>query len=65
VDLAQEPGQMDGEGSPKVGIDGLGTLYDGHGLRDEASASRHLRTEGCRGRQETVRQLVRVGAGDA
>ncbi len=65
VDVAQEPGQLDGEGNPEVGVDGLGTVCDGPGLRDEAGASRHLRAEGCRGGQETVSKLVRLGAGDA
>ncbi len=65
LDVAQEPGELDGEGSPEVGVDGLGTVCDGHGLRDEAGASRHLRAEGCRGGQETVPKLVRVGARDA
>jgi hypothetical protein len=38
---------------------------NGHGLRDEAAASRHLRMEGRRGREETVRQRVRMGASNA
>jgi hypothetical protein len=38
---------------------------DGHGLRDEAGASRYLRMEGRRGRQENVLELVRLGARDA
>ena len=63
--MAEEPGELDGEGGPEVGVDGLGTVRDGHGLRDEAGASRHLRMEGRRGRQDTVRQLVPVGPGDA
>ncbi len=40
-------------------------MCDGHGLRDEAGASRHLRAEEYRGGQETVPKLVRLGAGDA
>ncbi len=64
LDVAQEPGELDGEGSPKVGVDDPRTVCDGHGLRDEAGASRHLRAEGCRGGQETVSKLVRLGAGD-
>jgi len=63
--VAQEPGELDGKGSPKVGVDGPGTMCDGHGLRDEAGASRYLRTKGCRGGQEAVPKLVRLGAGDA
>ncbi len=65
VDVAQEPGELDGEGNPKVGVDGPGTVCDWHGLRDEAGASRHLRAEGCRGGQEAVPKLVCLGAGDA
>ena len=64
VDVAQEPGELDGEGNPEVGVDGPGTVCDGHGLRDEAGASRDLRAEGCRGGQEAVPKLVRLGAGD-
>ena len=48
LDVAQEPGELDGKGSSKVGGNGLGTVCDGHGLRDEADASRHLRMEGRR-----------------
>ncbi len=65
VDVAQEPGELDGEGNPEVGVDGPGTVCDGHGLRDEAGASRDLRAEGCRGGQEAVPKRVRLGAGDA
>ncbi len=64
MEVAQEPGKLDGEGDPQVGVDGPGTVRDGHGLRDEAGASRHLPMEGRRGRQETVRDLVRLGEGD-
>ncbi len=49
---------------PKRGIDGPGTVCDGNFQRDEAGISRHLRMDGHRGRQETVRQLVRVGASE-
>ncbi len=35
---------------PKIRVDGLGKVCDGHSLRDEAGASRHLRVEGRRGR---------------
>ena len=62
--MAQEPSELDGEGNPEVGVDGSGTVCNGHGLRDEAGASRHLSLEGRRGRQETVRELVRLGEGD-
>ena len=44
-----------------MGVDGSGTVCDGHGLRDEAGASRHLPMEGCGRSQEAVRELVRVG----
>ena len=43
LDVAQEPSELDGKGSPEVGVDGPGTMCDGHGLPDEAGASRHLR----------------------
>jgi hypothetical protein len=46
-------------------MDSPGTVCDGHGRRDKAGVSWHLRMEGRRGRQETVRQRVRVGASDA
>ncbi len=39
VDVAQEPGELDGEGNPKVGVDGPRTACDGHGLPGEAGAS--------------------------
>ena len=39
--VAQEPGELDGEGSPKMGVDGSGTMREGYGLRDEAGASGH------------------------
>ena len=42
VDVAEEPGELDAKGGPQVGVDGPGTVCDGHGLRDEAGASRHL-----------------------
>ena len=65
VDVAQEPGELDGKGSPEVGVDGPGTMCDGHGLPDEAGASRPLPAEGCRGGQEAVPKLVCLGAHDA
>ena len=40
LDVAQEPGELDGKGNPEVGVDGPETMYDGHGLPDEAGASR-------------------------
>ena len=63
--MAEEPGELDGEGNPEVGGDGSGTVCDGHGLRDEAGASRYLPMEGCGRSQEAVRELVRVGPSDA
>jgi hypothetical protein len=60
--VTQEPGELDREGNLVVGVDGPGTVRDGHGLRDEAGASRHLRAKGCRGGQEPVPRLVRLGA---
>ena len=65
MDVAQEPGELDGKGSPEVAVDGPETVSDGHGLRDEAGAPRHLRRGGCRGGQEAVPKLVRPGASDA
>ena len=62
MDVAQEPGELDGKGSPEVGVDGPGTIWDGRGLRDEAGASGHLRADGCWGGQEPVPELVRSGA---
>jgi hypothetical protein len=56
--------EIDGKGNPQVGVDGLGTMCDGHGSRDEVGAARHPRAEGCRGGQEAVPKLVRLGAGD-
>ena len=64
MDVAQEPSELDGEGDPQVGVDVPETVRDGYGLRDEAGASRHLSMEGRRGRQENVRELVRLGEGD-
>ncbi len=32
MDVAQEPGELGEEGSSEVGIDGLGTVRDGHCL---------------------------------
>ena len=62
--MAEEPGKLDGEGNPEVGVDGSGTVCNGHSLRDEAGASRYLPMEGCGRSQEAVRELVRVGPGD-
>ena len=62
--MAEEPGKLDGEGSPEVGVDGSGTVCNGHGLRDEAGASRYLPMEGCGRSQKAVRELVRVGPSD-
>ncbi len=63
MDVAEEPGEMDGEGGREVGVDGSGTVCDGHGLQDEAGASRYLSIEGCGKSQEAVRKPVRVGSG--
>ena len=62
--MAEEPGELDGEGGPEVGVDGSGTVCDWHGLRDEAGASRYLPMEGCGRSQKAVRELVRVGPSD-
>ncbi len=40
VEVAHEPGPLDRERSPKLGVDGPGTVCDGHGLRHEAGASK-------------------------
>jgi hypothetical protein len=42
----------------------IGTWPDRDGQRDEAGASRRLQAEGCRGGQEAVPKLERLGAGD-
>ncbi len=65
MDGAKEPSQLDGEGGPKVGVDGPRMVCDGCGLREETGASRYLRMERHPGREEIVCQLVRVGASDA
>ncbi len=65
MDVADEPGELDGEGGPEVGVDGSGTVCDRHGLRVGAGSSRYLRAERCRGGQEAVSKLVRLGACDA
>jgi hypothetical protein len=44
---------------------GLGTVRDGHGLGDDAGASRHIRADECRGGKEAVPKLVSLGASDA
>jgi hypothetical protein len=64
LDMAQEPGPLEGEGSSEVAIDVPGAVCDVHRLQDEAGASRHLRMEGCRRHQETVWERVCVGARD-
>ena len=65
VDVAQEPGELDRKRSLEVGVDGSGTMCDRHRLRDEAGASRHLPMKGRGGCQENIRELVRLGEGDA
>jgi hypothetical protein len=30
MDVAEEPGELDGKGGPEVGVDGPGTVCDGH-----------------------------------
>ena len=42
VDVAEEPGEVDGKGDPEVGVGGPRTVCDGNGLRDKAGALRHL-----------------------
>ncbi len=42
MDVAKEPGELVGKGGPEVGVDVPGTVCDGHGLPDEAGASRYL-----------------------
>ena len=36
--MAQEPSELDGEGIPEVGVDGLREVCDWHVLRIEAGA---------------------------
>jgi hypothetical protein len=62
VEVAEEPGRMDGQGNLEVGVDGHSTVCDGYGLREGAGASKHLRAEGCRRGSEAVPKLVRLGA---
>jgi hypothetical protein len=47
--VAHGPVQLDEVASPKVGIDGPGTVCDVHGLGYEVCASRNLRMGGRRG----------------
>ena len=61
LDVAREPGGMDGKGSPEMGVDGHATMCDGHGLPAEAGVSIHLRAGGCRGRRKAVPKLLRLG----
>jgi hypothetical protein len=65
VDVAHGSSELGGDGDPQVGVDGPGTICARHRLRGEAGASRHLTMDGCGGRQEIVRELVRLGEGDA
>ncbi len=65
LDVAQEPGELNGKGSREVGVDGPGTMWHGHGLLAKADASKYPRAEGCRRCQESVPQMVRRGAPDA
>ena len=41
-DVADEPGELGGEGGSEVEEGGSGAVCDGHGLRSEAGASRYL-----------------------
>ena len=59
--MAQEPGKLDCEGNPEVGVDGSRTVRDGLGLRDQAVASRHPRLGECQRGQEAVPKLVCLG----
>jgi hypothetical protein len=63
--MAQEPGELDGEGNPELGFDGPGTVCDRHGLGVEARFLRHLRMKGCPGGQKTAPELVCLGAREA
>lgn len=56
---------MEAEVDLQVRLDGPGMVPEGHGLRDQADSSRHLRTKGCRGGQKTGVKLVCLGACDA
>ena len=62
MDLAQELGELDGEGSSKVRLDSLGTVGEGYSLGDEPDTSRYQRAEGRRGSQEAAPKLVRLRA---
>ncbi len=50
---------------PEVEFDAPRTVRNGHGLQDEAGASRHLQVKGCLRDQEDVPKLLRLGARDA
>lgn len=65
MDLAPEPGQLDGEGRPNMGTAGAKTVSDGHFPRDKAGTSRRLRMQRRWGRQETGRHRLRGGARNA
>ncbi len=66
MDVAQEPGELDGEGSPEVGAYGLGT-----GCVTGMACEMRLVLQGISERkeveegQEVVPKLARVGARDA
>ncbi len=51
--MAQEPAELDRTKNPKVGVDGPGTVRNGHRLRDETGASRHLTSGRTPGRPES------------
>ncbi len=56
MDVAREPGDLDGEGNPEVGGDGPSTVHDGLGLRDEVGALWHLQAKGCRRSKKAVQK---------
>ncbi len=63
MDVAPEPGEMGGKGSPKVGGNSPGNVCDGPCLPAEAGVSSYLTAAGCRSGQKALPKLVCVGTG--
>jgi hypothetical protein len=58
LNVAQEPGELDGKVNPAAENDGPETMYAKHKLPYEEGAPRHLRAEGFRGNNEGVPKLL-------
>jgi hypothetical protein len=63
--MGLEPSELNRKGSPEVGVDDPRTVCEEHGLRVQAGASKHQRTEGCRRDNEAFPNLLCFGARDA